>query len=300
MKAPATVPGGHEVETATKPPAPPAQAHNRTRDAWASGEGQTASEIEALCEILELRGGQPRQVHMRENCFHAAGIVPGMKVIEFGCGSGVVARHLAKMVGPGGHVVGVDVNTDFVRYAMRINRTDPTIAPIDYLVADAQEPVRLGHRFDAALAVTLLAHVKDPLKVVATMANSLDHGARLVLLDQDYRTLVFEHDDLDLSHRILNFGAQTNVLRPFVGRSLAGLLARVGLEKVQTWSFVYAERDSDSYLMTIAERFVVAAVKHGVITAMEGSRWLENLRERSRDGTFFASMNYICAWANVP
>jgi SAM-dependent methyltransferase len=37
-----------------------------------------------------------------------AGIAPGMRVLDLGTGTGEVARLLAELVGPGGHVVGVD------------------------------------------------------------------------------------------------------------------------------------------------------------------------------------------------
>jgi hypothetical protein len=41
-----------------------------------------------------------------------AGLVPGMHVADFGCGVGVVTRMLAEMVGPSGHVTGVDISAD--------------------------------------------------------------------------------------------------------------------------------------------------------------------------------------------
>src|SRR5581483_9485876 len=38
-----------------------------------------------------------------------AGLKPGMRVADFGCGVGMVTRMLAEIVGPAGEVVGVDV-----------------------------------------------------------------------------------------------------------------------------------------------------------------------------------------------
>ena len=39
-----------------------------------------------------------------------AGLKQGMKVADFGCGVGVVTRMLAQMIGPAGHVTGIDVD----------------------------------------------------------------------------------------------------------------------------------------------------------------------------------------------
>ena len=45
-----------------------------------------------------------------ERLFHAAGLVPGMRVLDVGSGAGDVALLVADLVGPGGEVVGVDVD----------------------------------------------------------------------------------------------------------------------------------------------------------------------------------------------
>src|SRR4051812_14955685 len=39
-----------------------------------------------------------------------AGLTQGMKVADFGCGAGFVTRMLAEMVGPSGHVTGIDLH----------------------------------------------------------------------------------------------------------------------------------------------------------------------------------------------
>src|SRR5215469_17013076 len=48
-----------------------------------------------------------------------AGITAGMKVLEVGCGAGDVTLLLAEMVGPGGHIVGVDSNSAVLETAWR-------------------------------------------------------------------------------------------------------------------------------------------------------------------------------------
>src|SRR5215471_1632117 len=42
--------------------------------------------------------------------FDAAGIAPGMKVLDVGCGAGDVALLAGEMVGPSGSVVAIDVD----------------------------------------------------------------------------------------------------------------------------------------------------------------------------------------------
>jgi hypothetical protein len=117
-----------------------------------------------------------------------------------------------------------------------------------------------------------------------------------MLFDQDYQTLVFEHGDTQLTRRILQHGSDYNVLDGWCGRKLPGLLTRHGIQSVQCWPFVYCERDSQSYLITIAERFAALASRHGVVSEDEARQWLQELYDRAVDGSFFASLNYYFAF----
>jgi hypothetical protein len=65
---------------------------------------------------------------------------------------------------------------------------------------------------------------------------------------------------------------------------------------VKCWGWVYAERDADSYLITLAERYAQLAIDHEVVDREVGEGWLAEIQERGRTGTFFASINYYCTW----
>src|SRR3954452_22356543 len=52
-----------------------------------------------------------------ERLFRAAGLAPGMRVLDVGSGSGDVALLAAGLVGPQGEVVGVDVDPAVLRVA---------------------------------------------------------------------------------------------------------------------------------------------------------------------------------------
>ena len=54
--------------------------------------------------------------------FATAGIRPGMRVLDLGCGAGDVAFVAANLVGPDGEVVGVDRSPEALARALRCNR----------------------------------------------------------------------------------------------------------------------------------------------------------------------------------
>src|SRR5688572_26021850 len=86
-------------------------------DPFANINQCTPEQIERLAKILEIRGAQPRQEKMRKACFQAAGLRPGMRILELGCGTGVVARELSRLVGRDGRVVAIDASEGLLRYA---------------------------------------------------------------------------------------------------------------------------------------------------------------------------------------
>lgn len=264
-------------------------------DPFADINSLSTEDLDRLATILETRGGQARQIKMRETCFAAAGLAPGASVIDIGCGTGVVTRELARVTGPTGRVVGVDMSLALLRYAR--SRAVADDLPIDYVLGNACALPFAERAFDASCSVTLLAHIPDLDCVVRQMLRVTRQT--VMLLDQDYQTLVFENSDTRLTRKILQHGADYSVVDGWCGRKLCGLLVRHELEGVVCWPFVYSERDSDSYLITIAERFAALATRHDVVSEAQARGWLQELYERAAAGTFFASLNYYFAYGHV-
>lgn len=260
-------------------------------DPFANINGCSAEHVDLLANILEIRGAQAAPTKMREAYFAAAGLSSGMTVLEVGCGTGVVTRELARIVGHSGHVVGLDVSAPLLRHARARTLHG---APIEYRLGDAYHLEFADHQFDASCSVTLLAHLDNLDQVVREMIRVTRRI--VILLDQDYQTLVFEHSDTRLTRKILQHGADYNVLDGWCGRKLPGILVRNGVKEVQCWPLVCCERDSRSYLITIAERFATLATRHGVISPKESKVWLQELYDRAVEGTFLASLNYYFAF----
>jgi SAM-dependent methyltransferase len=265
-------------------------------DPFANINACSTAHVDRLASILEIRGAQPWQTKMREECFRAAGLGQGMSVLEIGCGTGVVARELARVVGRAGRVVGIDVSPALLEHARRRAADDD--GPTEYLLGNAYDLHFPDGHFDASCSFTLLAHLDDLDRAIREMLRVT--RLTVMVFDQDYQTLVFDHSNTALTRRILQHGADYNVLDGWCGRKLPGALVRHGVQDVQCRSFVYCERDSGAYLITIAERFAALALGHGVITPHEQAAWLEELHDRAATGTFFGSLNYYFAFGTPP
>jgi SAM-dependent methyltransferase len=75
--------------------------------------------------------------------FAEAGIRPGMRVLDLGCGAGDAAFVAADLVGPGGSVVGVDRSPDALARA-RLRAGQRSLTQVQFIEGDIHDPVPGG------------------------------------------------------------------------------------------------------------------------------------------------------------
>jgi len=110
---------------------------------------------------------------------------PGMTVLEPGCGMGYFSLPLARMVGPSGRVVCVDLQPRMVAGLVRRARRAGLSERIE---ASVCSPGDLGverwrGRVDLVLAIHMVHEVEDPGRLLAQVHESLRPGGRFLLLE---------------------------------------------------------------------------------------------------------------------
>lgn len=129
--------------------------------------------------------------------FSAADLLPGERVLDVGCGSGVTTARAAGLVAPevGGHpaaledtgrVVGTDVSPTMIATAQERHHR----AAIDWLVADAETHDFGAGAFDVVLSRFGVMFFADPATAFANLAASCRQGGRLVMTVWQRRSLV--------------------------------------------------------------------------------------------------------------
>lgn len=109
----------------------------------------------------------------------AARLIPGERVLDVACGTGVVARLAAKRVGPAGRVVGVDVNPGMIAVARSPSPTND--ASIEWLERSALDLQLENASFDVVLCQQGLQFFPDKEVALQEMRRVLDRGGRLAL-----------------------------------------------------------------------------------------------------------------------
>jgi len=166
-----------------------------TSDTYALG--RTDTETRRLILQNQIYGPVTRRF------FEAAGIGPGMKVLEIGSGAGDVALLLADLVGPRGQVVGVEMNATIVETARaRVNTMG--WRNVTFQVGDIRE-VALDSDFDVVAGRWVLMYVPEPAILLRTLAARLKPGGIVAFHENDFSYPPTVFPTTDLSKRVFGW-----------------------------------------------------------------------------------------------
>src|SRR5260370_24861179 len=119
------------------------------------------------------------------NLLQRAGIRPGMTCLDVGCGGGDVSRELARLVGPTGGVVGIDI--DDVKIGIAREEAAALGMPnLEFRVCDLGETEPQAE-FDLVYARFVLTHLPDPNAMVGKICQTLRPAGVVVVADIDFR-----------------------------------------------------------------------------------------------------------------
>ena len=139
----------------------------------ATGEAAT----ERLRVLHDLYGPGARRVLLQ------AGLERGMRVADLGCGVGMTTGLLADLVGPTGHVVGVDASAAQIAEAR--TRMPPARSNVSFVEASATCTGLPHGTFDLVYCRFLLIHLTEPERALEEMHGLLRPDGILVCEDGD-------------------------------------------------------------------------------------------------------------------
>jgi ubiquinone/menaquinone biosynthesis C-methylase UbiE len=115
-----------------------------------------------------------------------AGINPGMRVADLGCGAGKTTFHLNRLVQPNGSTLGVDVAPQRIQYA----ETHYSHAGIEYVCRDIRQPLEDLGMFDFIWVRFVLEYYRlESFDIVKNISKILKPGGILCLIDLDCNCL---------------------------------------------------------------------------------------------------------------
>lgn len=115
-----------------------------------------------------------------------AGIKPGMRVADIGCGAGITTHYLYKMVGEKGEAVGIDISKERLDYAKK-HFGGPQIK---FAQRNITEPIDDLGMFDFIWVRFFLEYFRSKsFNIVKNLSRILKPGGIICLIDLDYNCL---------------------------------------------------------------------------------------------------------------
>jgi ubiquinone/menaquinone biosynthesis C-methylase UbiE len=216
--------------------------------------------------------------------FAEAGIRPGMRVLDLGCGTGAATFVAADLVGPGGSVVGVDHSPEALARA-RVRAAQRGLAQVQFIEGDIHDPAP-GGPFDAIVEQLTLWLVPDPAEVLRRQATVLRPGGLVVPIEVDL-LLQYSEPEMPLLTQMGSSGLQALAGSPLLstGRRLWAITEEAGLRPLGMIGIQQPRAPVDeAYLAFYVEQtrnlepIIVGA---GVATAEEIG--METLEQRVRE-----------------
>ncbi len=104
-----------------------------------------------------------------------SGIKPGMKVLDIGCGTGIMSCWLAEQVGSTGKVVAIDNNIHTLM-AAKVRATDKKLDNLQFHLLSAYDISTLKEHFDLVYCRFVLHHLNKPTSVIQQIYEILKPG----------------------------------------------------------------------------------------------------------------------------
>lgn len=173
------------------------------------------------------------------------------KVLDVGCGNGVISRHLGKL---GFNVLGIDISEQTIANARNLN----TLPNVHFDVLSAEQLVAQGNTFDVIVCSEVLEHLQNPSSLLEVLHQSLKEDGILVVTVPNGTG----PRELLVTRPVLKMRAQNNWLWKLVVKvkrsmgysgttvqSAADNLDHIQFSKSQTWNCCQQKTGSGLYVL---------------------------------------------------
>ena len=207
----------------------------------------------------------------------------GHVAADLGCGAGEDAVAMARLVGPTGKVVGVDISETMIDEARR--RTGSLGLPVEFQVCDCQRLPIADATFDACRSERMLMHVPDAEQALAEIVRVTRPGGRISVFDFDWDTMVVDSPDRDVTRAIVR-SFSDSMKTGWIGRRLPRMFRSSGLTEVAVVPHVVLV--PFEFFELLIGGHLNRAQQAGSVSPADAERWWGGLREAQRQGNFLA------------
>ncbi|MGW4946496.1 methyltransferase domain-containing protein [Actinoplanes sp. NPDC004185] len=243
------------------------------------------TDVETLIRALDAAENTPGAVTLRARSYELLRLSTGATVIDVGCGTG---RAVAELAGRGARAIGVDLDPVMLA-AARDRFPELDLRTVDAADLPLGEGEVRGYRADKVYHV-----LPSPAAALVEARRVLAPGGRIVLLGQDWDTMVIDSDQGALTRRIVHARADT-IRHPRIARAYRNLLSDAGFRDVELE--VHTMVFTDASTLPLLAGHAAAACHTGAISDEEAEGWVGEQTRRAAAGRLLLAVPMFLATA---
>ncbi len=211
--------------------------------------------------------------------------------LDIGCGPGLLTCELARDVGPRGRVVGIDASAEMIASCAERARRDALSGRTEFHQGDAADLRFPAGSFEFITVTQVYEYVQEMKRALAEAYRVLKPRGRLVIVDTDWESCVWNSDDRERTARILK-AHERHFTHPHLPAQLPHLLADAGftLTSVQVIPIINLQLTENTFSHAMLDRISRFVVAQAGVSAEEAQEWAADVRGQAERGQYFFSL----------
>ncbi|MFF3787989.1 methyltransferase domain-containing protein [Streptomyces sp. NPDC001933] len=241
-----------------------------------------------LIALLDSADRMPGANELRAQSYALLGAGPGISAVDVGCGTG---RAVSELTERGVKAMGVDPSERMIAVARG------RWPEADFRIAGAYELPLADASVDGYRAEKVFHELAEPERALTEARRVLRPGGRIVLLGQDWDTIVIDSADPALTRTIVHARADLTA-GPRAARQYRNLLLNTGFDEVTVE--VHTGVFTGPAMLPLLAGLAEGARSTDAITHEQTDSWIAEQRARAKADRLFLALPMFMAAATAP
>lgn len=212
-------------------------------------------------------------------------------IAELGCGTGVDAIALARLLGNRVSVIGIDHDPQMVEKAKSLSSGSENVS---FLLSDVALLPFEDSTLSGVRTERLIQHLQEPQQVVHEIYRVLKPESPLLIVETDWRSISFYNAETSIEEKVISYLTEEKVNNGHAARQLTRYLERSGLKNIKIEIFPFVLKSlQEVFMYLLVDQTLNEMKEKGYLSVQEHESFLTSLRLADQNNYFACSINIV-------